>query len=109
MKRVIAAVAMLALAALVLAPAPAEAHGRYWGAFVAGSLTGLIIGGALSAPYYVPPSVVYPYPPYAQPPGYATPPPVYGPGYSGGGPVYVQPQWVWNGYQWVWQPGYWRY
>jgi hypothetical protein len=109
MKRVIAAVVMLALAALVLAPAPAEAHGRYWGAFVAGSLAGLIIGGALSTPYYVPPSVVYPYPPYAQPPGYALPPPVYGPGYSGGGPVYVQPQWVWNGYQWVWQPGYWRY
>jgi hypothetical protein len=22
-------------------------------------------------------------------------------------PVWVQPQWAWNGWQWVWVPGYW--
>jgi hypothetical protein len=110
MKRVIAAVIVLALASLVLAPVPAQANGRFWGAFVAGGLAGVIIGGALATPQYVPPPVVYPYPPYAQPPGYyAAPPPGYAPGYPGAGPVYIPPQWVWNGYQWVWQPGYWRY
>ena len=70
MKRVIAAVVVLALAALVLAPCPHQANGRFWGAFVAGGLAGLIIGGALATPQYVPPTVVYPYPPYGQPPGY---------------------------------------
>jgi hypothetical protein len=108
MKRVIAAAVVLALAAVVLAPTSAQAHGhgRFWGSFVAGGLAGLIIGGTLAAPYYVPPTVVYPYPPYAYPPGYAGPPPAHS--YPGAGPVYVPPQWVWNGYQWVWQPGYWR-
>jgi hypothetical protein len=22
-------------------------------------------------------------------------------------PVWVQPQWMWNGWHWVWMPGYW--
>jgi hypothetical protein len=109
MQRVIAVAVVLALVALLLTPSPAQANGRFWGAFVAGGLAGLIVGGALTAPPYGPPTVVYPYPPYAYPPGYAGPPPAYAPGYPGSGPVYVPPQWVWNGYQWVWQPGYWRY
>jgi hypothetical protein len=24
-------------------------------------------------------------------------------------PVWVQPQWAWNGWQWVWVPGYWSW
>jgi hypothetical protein len=97
------------LAALVLAPVPPRPTA------VSGRVRGrrprrLIIGGALATPQYVPPTVVYPYPAYGQPPGYyAVPPPAYAPGYPGAGPVYVPPQWVWNGYQWVWQAGYWRY
>jgi hypothetical protein len=110
MKRSIAVVVILALATVVLiTPEPAQASGRFWGGFVAGGLAGLILGGALATPQYVPPAAVYPYP---APPGYAAPPPGYygpAPGYPGTAPVYVPPQWVWNGYQWVWQQGYWRY
>ena len=67
MQRVIAVAVVLALVALLLTSSPAQANGRFWGAFVAGGLTGLIIGGALAAPPYGPPTVVYPYPPYAYP------------------------------------------
>lgn len=109
MKRVIGVLLAVALVTLVLAPTPAAARGRLWGGFVVGGLTGLIVGGALAAPYYAPPAVVYP---YSVPPGaYVAPPPAYAPPstYPGAAPVYMPPQWVWNGYQWVWQPGYWRY
>jgi hypothetical protein len=107
-KRGTAGVLVLVLGALILAPAPAGAHGRYWSGLAVGGLAGLIIGGALAAPHYAPPPAVYPYP---APPAYVGPPPVYppAPGYPASAPVYVPPQSVWNGYQWVWQPGHWRY
>jgi hypothetical protein len=104
MKRMVAVLLGLAVLATVAAPAPAIAHSRFWGGFAVGGLTGLILGGALVAPYR-PPVVVYPAPPqYVAPPYYAP-----APGYGTGNAVWVPPQWVWNGYQWVWQPGYWRY
>lgn len=54
----------------IAAPAPALARGGFWPGFGVGAFTGLILGGALAAPYYYHP---YYYAPYY----YAPPPPAY--------------------------------
>lgn len=110
MKRLVSGLLLLGLVAVVLGtPTAAFAHhrGHFWGGFAVGTVTGLVLGNAFAPPaYYAPPAVVY-----APTPVYVAPRPVYAypaPGY-GVPPVYVPPQWVWNGYGWVLQPGYWRY
>jgi len=68
-----ATIAIVSLAALVATP-QARAHDNA-GPFIAGALTGLVVGAAIAPPVYAaPPPVVY-YP--ARPPVVYVPPPVY--------------------------------
>ncbi len=101
MKRIVAALAVLSLVAVLAAPTPAFARprGHFWGSFAAGALTGVVVGGLFA------PRVVYePAPVYVQPaPVYVVPAPVYV------APPVCSDYWVpdqWRGSVWV--QGHWE-
>ena len=111
MKRLIAGMLVVGLVVVLIAtpkPAYAGGHGRFWGGFAAGAVTGLVVGGVFTPRVYAAPAYVY------QPaPVYMAPAPAYVYQYQYQ-PAYVpapvcSDYWVdqyWNGYGWT--PGHWE-
>lgn len=122
MKRMVAGLVLVGLlAALVMAPSPAEARWHrgpgFAGGLAVGAVTGVILGGILAprVVYPAPPPVVYePAPVYVQPaPVYAQPAPVYvatpPPVYVAPPPPVCQDYWVPQQYRGgVWVQGHWE-
>jgi len=70
MKKLVVVLVAVLLVAGLAAPTPALAWWGFWPGFGVGAFTGLVLGGALAAPFYYHP---YPYAPYY----YAPRPPAY--------------------------------
>ncbi len=102
MKRL--AVALLILGGTAALAAPAHAGGRFWPGAAVWTSTGVVVGGLPAPRAVAAPSVLV----YTQTSVYVAPAPVavpVVPFVTGPPPVFVPPQWAWNGYGWVLLPG----